>query len=356
MENLMPYVDATICGVPIKKLSLMNSKFAGYDTHTGQRFNAGEQIAYLAATFVKQLPPAQIEAIFPNGKISAITVQWPMQETAATKFEPASKITKSETTFKPTSHQDSIWDCLFTTEDHILIEALAGAGKTSTLVWLVKQLAQHGLVTGRQIIYLAFNRKIKIELSEKLEGTGVPAMTTHGFGYQLLKRRFGQKIEPHNGKVANNAFLRIVCDDNGLRPTSDGMKAARKCGEYKFRSPIMELVGYTKNWAIFPAFTDRWAFSSDQEAVIQEFIEVYEIDFDEKQIEPSELVKYACRVICETLPTLGAGSISEVDFDDMLYLPHVLELPMPKYDLILTDESQDFNNLQILLLEKLVRE
>lgn len=38
------------------------------------------------------------------------------------------------------------------------------------------------------------------------------------------------------------------------------------------------------------------------------------------------------------------------DFDDMLWLPVVLDLPMVKYDVLMVDESQDLNALQIELL------
>jgi superfamily I DNA/RNA helicase len=67
------------------------------------------------------------------------------------------------------------------------------------------------------------------------------------------------------------------------------------------------------------------------------------------------LIHYACRVVIENLPAQN-HKMTEIDFDDMLYLPLVLSLPIPKYDLVLTDESQDFNLCQILILEKLIGE
>ena len=41
----MALVDARICGVEIKGMILMPSKFDGFDCHTKTRFKAGQQIA-----------------------------------------------------------------------------------------------------------------------------------------------------------------------------------------------------------------------------------------------------------------------------------------------------------------------
>jgi superfamily I DNA/RNA helicase len=349
------YVDATICGVPVKGLKLMQSKYGGFDPHTGRKFPAGTLMAYLHQD---RLTEAQKKAIFPNGRVTALTVQWPLQSGDAPAAKdgtpPKAGIVKPFVDFTPSEHQTSILDTLLNSEDHILIEALAGSGKTSTLVWLIKELAKRGMVRGRKIIYLAFNTKIKVELNEKLEGTGVSAMTTHGFGYKILKNRFGQKIEPHNGKCASNAFQRIICDDNGLRPTADGLRAARKMGEYKLRSAVLELVGYIKNWAIFPHYDGGWGFSKEQEAAIAEFVTLYGIEYPAADYRIDQLVQYAIRVVLHNLPDPAQATLSEVDFDDMLYLPLALNLPFPKYDLVLTDESQDFNDCQILMLDRLI--
>ena len=57
------------------------------------------------------------------------------------------------------------------------------------------------------------------------------------------------------------------------------------------------------------------------------------------------------------MPSLcRARSSNRVDYDDMLYLPLALDLPFPKFHLVLTDESQDFNAAQELILQKLIGE
>ena len=44
--------------------------------------------------------------------------------------------------------------------------------------------------------------------------------------------------------------------------------------------------------------------------------------------------------------------VSVVDFDDMIWLPRVLELDVPRYDVVMSDEAQDLNVIQQYLALK----
>lgn len=355
----MPDVQATICGVLVKGLRLMASRYDGFDVATGQKFQAGTQIAYAHQS---NLTPAQKAAIFPKGKVYPVTVVWPMQQQsqeapqAENEGAPLTEVNhKSYTPFDPNEHQERILDVLLNTDDHLFIKALAGTGKTSTLVWLVKELVKRDMVKGQKIIYLAFNKSIQEELSVKLAGTGVPAMTTHSFGFAALKRRLGDHIEPKRGMCAQNAFITCLLNDNGLPKTAANMKKAKQLDEWRIKNAVLELVGYIKSWAIFPTRKDVWQFSAEQLAEIENLIAVYEIEFPQVEFTPEDLVKYASRVVIALLPEPGQ-KIMEVDFDDMLYMPLCLNLPFERYDLVLTDETQDFNLCQQIMLERLIQD
>jgi superfamily I DNA/RNA helicase len=343
-------VNATICGVEIRGMKIMQAGYAGFDIHHRKRFTAGTEIAF---KHVSSLNAAQCTAIFGEGeKAYNLTICWPIQAaaTAATVDEkPEAKPFKVD--FTPSTYQEAILDALLNSEDHLLVEALAGSGKTSTLVWLLQEIATRNLTAGKRIIYLAFNKSIQEELSEKLAGTGVPAQTTHSFGFGCVKSRFGNAVNLNN-RLLGDFFIRFICDDNGYRYTRQGFKAARKEAEYALRAPVMELVGYTKNMAIFPTFDKVWQFGDEQKEAISELLGIYEVEFDEK-FTVEEVVDFACRLITGSLPTPG-DKLVEITFDDMLYLPLCLNLPVPSYDLVLTDESQDFNRCQILIIEKMV--
>jgi hypothetical protein len=153
-------------------------------------------------------------------------------------------------------------------------------------------------------------------------------------------------------------FIRLLCDKQGWDYSAANFKKARQLEEHKLRGGVIELVGYVKNWAHFPQRTaDGWAFTAEQQAAIQKYITMYEIEMPEDwKGERSEweaaLVKWACEIVCLSIPVPGQQLV-EIAFDDMLYLPLALGLQLPFYDLLFTDESQDFNACQVLLLERL---
>jgi superfamily I DNA/RNA helicase len=349
------HVDITIKGIVLRGLKVMVSRYDGFDILTGKRFKTGDQIAFM---HFSKLTQDAIEILFPNGRPQSISVRWPVTGEVAPPLEKKVAGKFIPVNFNPNENQMAILDKVLNTESHVLIKALAGSGKTSTLVWLVQELSKRGLTQNKKIIYLAFNKSIQEELAARLQGTGVPAKTTHAFGFDAVKQRFGNNIKPHSGKCAANAFLRIICNDNGLPFTAKAFKSARNTSEYALRSAILELVGYIKSWAICPFFDYKagiWRFADEQQRAIGELIDAYEIEFPSADYTPEDLIHYACRVVIENLPAQN-HKMTEIDFDDMLYLPLVLSLPIPKYDLVLTDESQDFNLCQILILEKLIGE
>lgn len=336
------YVDAKICGVLVKGMKVMDSKYPGFDPHSKKKFKQGDQIAF---KHKDRLTQEQKDAIFPNGKVYSLSVIWPLVEA------------KAEKQFTPSEYQEDVFRRVLETEDHLQISAYAGCAKTSTLVWIVKELAKRGLVKGKKIVYLAFNKSIQVELSDELEGTGVPAQTTHAFGFKTLTKKFGD-LEPYKGRCAGNAFIQMLADDRGYDYSGKSLKAVRQTvPDYELRPAVLELVGYIKNWAVFPSFVNgAWEFSPEQEEAISDLVQKYEIEPPENYTESDwreKTIEYASRVVIRTIPLPGQ-QWNAIDYDDMLYLPLCLDIPFQSYDLVLTDESQDFNTCQILMLEKLI--
>lgn len=334
------FVDAEINGVQIKRMVLMKAKYGGYDPYAKERFPAGVTIAFKKES---DLTEDQKAAIFQSGYRGSVAIQWPLKEAKTTHA------------FVPSDFQKEILSALLETNDHIFIEALAGSGKTSTLVWLIKELSKKNLTSGKKIVYLAFNKSIQEELVEKLQGTGVPALTTHAFCFsQILKKHYGNDLKVDKSVVLN-AFVQTLISDQGWEDTIARRKDARKLEDYKIKGIVFELIGYVKNWAVCPTYSssDGWVFSEDQIKTIDEFIDVYEVEIPDG-FSRQQIVNRVCRTIAMQLPE-PKQSVKTIEFDDMLYFPLVLNLEFPKYDLVLTDESQDFNACQIIILEKLIR-
>jgi superfamily I DNA/RNA helicase len=90
---------------------------------------------------------------------------------------------------KPTSEQEAI----INSSGHIRINAVAGSGKTSTLIAYAKNLS-----TDKRILYLAFNKTVKTEAIQKFAAVGlsnVVSETAHSLAFKSVVPRFGYQIQ-----------------------------------------------------------------------------------------------------------------------------------------------------------------
>lgn len=71
---------------------------------------------------------------------------------------------KTENTFQPTAEQLAIYEAV-AKGDNVIVRALAGTGKTTTLVTLAERLEVEN--PGTHILYLAFNKSVQLEAERK---------------------------------------------------------------------------------------------------------------------------------------------------------------------------------------------
>ena len=252
--------------------------------------------------------------------------------------------------FTPSRYQNHILEVMLTLVTNVLIRALAGTGKTETLVWLLYELMERNVSRGMNVIFLAFNTNIKDALIKKLKGTGIPSKTTHGFCFSNLLE-VPRNVNPNKGKN-RVVFTRAIVDKLGLPQNESSHKLARQSGYWELVKPVCELAAYIKHWAICPTWDAEkggWVFTADQVAEIDHLVDYYKMEVADRRV---EVVDWACTVIRVGTPNPGEP-ITQLDYDDMLYYVHVLKVVIPRFDLVLTDESQDFNRAQLLLLQKM---
>lgn len=72
--------------------------------------------------------------------------------------------------------------------DHLMIEAVAGSGKTTTLLKICETFER-----GRSVQFLAYNRHIAQELKSRVP-SHVFVNTSHSMGLSLVKKALGRKI------------------------------------------------------------------------------------------------------------------------------------------------------------------
>lgn len=107
--------------------------------------------------------------------------------------------------FPPTDEQQHAID-LFQKGDNVVINALAGTGKTSTLQHIAAQ------APARRGLYAAFGKAIQLEAERKFQGLNAQAVTMHALAYRTLGIRgtgFQQRLDrrgPINWSVKTGAF------------------------------------------------------------------------------------------------------------------------------------------------------
>lgn len=340
-DNLKPVV---VNGVTITDYRIMNAAYAGVCDLTRQRFDAGTKILYKAARSVTEAE----SAVHPKATTYGIKVIWAALESGEGLV--AAPVKKSKKDFVPSEYQEKIGQSLLSSGTNILISALAGCGKTSTLVWLIWSLVRKGILRGRDVYFLAFNANIRDEVEPDLRGSNVPALTTHQFCLRNILRYKIDKKEKVKGDRNRRVFLRVVMDEANAQSEMD----AKRTGFWQYRKPVLNLVSLVKNWAILPEYNGKgWVFNAEQRRQVMNLIDLYKLD-PKGEFDVELLMNLACSVISYSLPAPGIEP-SEFDFDDMLYHVLVYNLPIPKVDLVFVDEIQDWNASQIRILSKMER-
>lgn len=110
--------------------------------------------------------------------------------------------------FTPTPEQEDARR-LFASGESVVIEALAGTGKTSTL----ELLGADARVAGRKGRYIAFNKAIVVEAGEKMPGN-VACSTAHSMAFRALGVRYAHRLKA--GRMKSEQIARKL----GVDPLS----------------------------------------------------------------------------------------------------------------------------------------
>jgi superfamily I DNA/RNA helicase len=210
--------------------------------------------------------------------------------------------------------QTNVFNFAESGEGNAIVEAVAGSGKTTTIVEALKR------VTG-STLFLAFNKSIATELKNR----GVNARTFHSLTYSAVTRH------------------KNVRDVNGdkLRDLVDGMmteKDAKMYGRFACR-----LVSLAKQVGI-----GIWT-EIDQVMVWRDLVDHFDLELDDEKASYSTAVEYAQALLEKS------NASHEVDFDDLLYVAVRDGLVLPKFDFVFVDEAQDTNALQRAILRKVMK-
>ncbi|HEY9155551.1 MAG TPA: ATP-dependent helicase [Opitutaceae bacterium] len=231
--------------------------------------------------------------------------------------------------FQPTEEQLAITAAARESSDNLIISALAGAAKTSTLVLIAQELSK------TLILCLAFNRKIAEEMKERLPGN-CEAKTLNSLGNGILRDMIGRWPKVDSRKVSTLIYEAVSSMEQG----EEKKIAFGKLSEYGRGLSLAKANGYLPNGFTRPGLPAPKPLCGDEE---------FE-DFFEEELEPWE-ISFLRAVYTESLNMAFAG---DIDYDDQLLLPTLFAAPFPRPALTLIDEAQDLSPLNHAMLKKLV--
>lgn len=232
----------------------------------------------------------------------------------------------SDRKFVPSPAQQAFFDWVETGSGSAILEAVAGAGKTTTILQGVKRM--------RGRVWLGvYNTKMGREIKEKIgrdpelrDRTGDPrspgalfTSTFHSAGNSALRFALGRR---HRLEVDDKKVQKIVDEIVAERPDLDPIATC-----------VIRAVGMAKNRGF-----GKLCSASDDRAWL-EMIEHFDLDSDlPEDFRPEQVAKMAQVVLRRSNERLDT-----IDFDDMVYLPVLLGLRMLKHEWVLVDEAQDTN-------------
>ncbi len=226
----------------------------------------------------------------------------------------------------PSPYQEAVYDWIEQGSGNALVDAVAGAGKTTVLIESAKRIKTSNAC------FVAFNKIIAEEIATRLQLIGSPmqASTIHSLGKRCLGK---VRIESNKYLKLSRKYLGGLPDlEIVLKDTAEAMA-----------------VKYLRTLVNFAQLT----MTEPTEEHLLQLVLHYALDDLLGIVERNPL-------LWETIWS-GVGVVMEmgieqyrrerlIDFNDMVCLPTVLSTSKPQFDFLLVDEAQDLNRAQLELV------
>ena len=222
--------------------------------------------------------------------------------------------------FQPSKYQQAVYDFILKGKGNAVIDAVAGSGKSTTIVNALKLIPKN-----KKVLFLAFNKSIVEELKIKVGNLpNVTIRTLHSLGASSVMRTLGCSL----------------CDDKYTAWVNSGIMGG-------FISPVGNV-----------SSEDFGKYKRN----ILDLIDLGRVNLVRSADELNALAwKHNIR-LCDNEVAVAMRGIAwgktethQIDFTDMIYFPCVKEIEMPKYDWVFIDECQDLNAAQRTMFLKCLK-
>ena len=230
------------------------------------------------------------------------------------------KINEFDFGFTPSPYQEKIFDFIVHGNGNAVISAKAGSGKTSTCVTAIKLIKPKN-----KVMFLAFNKSIAEELSQKLKDyPNVEVRTSHSLGFAIIRKNVEGEVELDEFK-----YRRYIKSNISELTTIDVTLTKNQL--YNYIESICALVDFAR-------FNLAQTAEEVKSLAVKYDVPIF---FDE------------CDVVVKVLEW-GKTELNSIDYTDMVWLPVELSMNARAFqkDFIFIDECQDQSLMSIELFLK----
>jgi DNA helicase II / ATP-dependent DNA helicase PcrA len=228
-----------------------------------------------------------------------------------------------------TPEQEAIIDFALHSTESMVINALAGSAKTTTLEFICAYLPV------QPILSLAFNTRIAKEMETRLPGH-VKCKTLNSVGYGIWRTACPHKlvVQDGKGKVPKMSMI--------LKGEVDSLPYDRRSTIYDNFNALYKATKSAKAQGYVP----KGAFSHAKRLITRE-------DFYDAFDEPFTPFEQTL-IDASLITSISQAYAGTIDFDDQIYMPTLFGGSFPKFPLVMVDEAQDLSPINHAMLKRLV--
>jgi DNA helicase-2/ATP-dependent DNA helicase PcrA len=231
-----------------------------------------------------------------------------------------------DTAFPFTDEQIDCINAATMTNDNLMISALAGTGKTSTL-----EAIERSIKPAVPALYLVFNKKNADEASKRMLST-TQVRTFNSMGHRIWANTQSKRLTIDAKKI-NNLMREII--DKSPREQKDALWAVY--------ASVVSGIGLAKALGYVP----DGAYPNAKRLIGR-------ADFHRQlDEEPDDLTTDLIDAILKKSIKLAYDGL--LDYNDQVYMPALFGGTFPRFPLVLVDEYQDLSPVNHVLLSRLVK-
>ena len=230
-------------------------------------------------------------------------------------------------------YQEAIFQAIESGSGNLAVNAVAGSGKTTTIVEAANRFPR-----SKRVVFLAFNKHIVQELRDRLP-RDVDCMTIHSLGMKATGKGTQARLQVEAHKYAD-LIDALVAANQSVPSQVHGVFA-------KLVRQIVDLGRLTLTDFKVQEQVDDLIDHYDMAADLVDAANDMEADID-------VLLAMAVRTARESMKQ-GMTQYRDhgiIDFTDMLWIPYVFKLAVPRYDVVMVDEAQDLSRAQLEIVLK----